>query len=74
MKKTIALLTAAFISLGSTAQTKNPSAGADLIVYHAKITTLTAAQPHATALAVSAGRIYAVGNDASMESTNSLGT
>lgn len=63
MKKTIALLTAAFISLGSTAQTKNPSAGADLIVYHAKITTLTEAQPQATALAVSAGRIYAVGND-----------
>ncbi|EDM37909.1 hypothetical protein PBAL39_15829 [Pedobacter sp. BAL39] len=63
MKKSIALLTAAFISLGSTAQTKNASAGADLIVYHAKITTLTAAQPEATALAVSAGRIYAVGND-----------
>jgi len=63
MKKSIALLTAAFISLGSTAQTKNASAGADLIVYHAKITTLTAAQPEATALAVSAGRIYAVGTD-----------
>lgn len=63
MKKTIALLTAACISLGSYAQTVNPSAGADLIVYHAKITTLTAAQPQATALAVSAGRIYAVGND-----------
>ncbi|RYF90291.1 MAG: amidohydrolase, partial [Chitinophagaceae bacterium] len=64
MKKTITVLTAAFISLGSMAQTKNPSAGADLIVYHAKITTLTAAQPQATALAVSGGRIYAVGNDA----------
>jgi predicted amidohydrolase YtcJ len=63
MKKTIALLTAAFICLESHAQTGNPSAGADLIVYHAKITTLTAAQPQASALAVSAGRIYAVGND-----------
>ena len=63
MKKTIALLTAAFIALGSQAQTKNPSAGADLIIYHAKITTLTAAQPQASALAVKSGRIYAVGND-----------
>ncbi|WP_026629843.1 amidohydrolase [Dyadobacter alkalitolerans] len=63
MKKAISLLTSVFISLGSHAQTRNPSAGADLIVYHAKITTLTAAQPQATALAVSAGRIYAVGND-----------
>lgn len=63
MKKTIVLLTTAFISLGSHAQTGKPSAGADLIVYHAKITTLTAAQPQATALAVSGGRIYAVGND-----------
>jgi predicted amidohydrolase YtcJ len=63
MKKAIALLTTAFICLESHAQTKNPSAGADLIIYHAKITTLTAAQPQATALAVSAGRIYAVGND-----------
>lgn len=63
MKKTIALLTTALIGLGSHAQTRNSSAGADLIVYHAKITTLTEAQPQATALAVSAGRIYAVGND-----------
>jgi predicted amidohydrolase YtcJ len=63
MKKTIALLTAAFISFGSYAQTINPSAGADLIVYHAKITTQTAAQRQASALAVKSGRIYAVGND-----------
>jgi hypothetical protein len=63
MKKAIALLTTALIGLGSHAQTRNSSAGADLIVYHAKITTLTEAQPQATALAVSAGRIYAVGND-----------
>lgn len=63
MIKTIALLTTALIGLGSHAQTRKSSAGADLIVYHAKITTLTEAQPQATALAVSAGRIYAVGND-----------
>lgn len=63
MKKTFTLLTTVFIGLGLHAQTVSPSVGADLIVYHAKITTLTAAQPQATALAVSAGRIYAVGND-----------
>jgi predicted amidohydrolase YtcJ len=63
MKKTIALLTATLITLELYAQTGSPSAGADLIVYHAKITTQTAAQPKASALAVKAGRIYAVGND-----------
>jgi predicted amidohydrolase YtcJ len=63
MKKTIALLTATLITLELYAQTGTSSAGADLIVYHAKITTQTAAQPQASALAVKAGRIYAVGND-----------
>ena len=63
MKKTITLLTAAFFGLVTYAQTGNTSAGAALIVYHAKITTQTAAQPEASALAVKAGRIYAVGAD-----------
>lgn len=63
MKRTITLIAAACFGSGLYAQTQKPGAGADLIVYHAKITTLTAAQPQATALAVSAGRIYAVGND-----------
>ncbi|MCX2477981.1 amidohydrolase [Pedobacter sp. MC2016-15] len=63
MKRTISLIAAACIGSGLYGQTQKPVNGADLIVYHAKITTLTAAQPQATALAVSAGRIYAVGND-----------
>lgn len=63
MKRTITLIAAACIGSGLYAQAQKAGAGADLIVYHAKITTLTAAQPQATALAVSAGRIYAVGND-----------
>jgi len=63
MKKNITLFTTLFIGLAAYAQTIKQSVGADLIVYHAKITTLTAAQPEATAVAVSAGRIYAVGND-----------
>jgi predicted amidohydrolase YtcJ len=63
MKKTIALLAVSLLSFESYAQTGNQTVGADLIVYHAKITTLAAAQPLASALAVSAGRIYAVGSD-----------
>ena len=45
------------------AQTKDLFVGADLIVYNAKITTQTLAQPEASALAVKRGRIYAVGSD-----------
>ena len=63
MKKTIALLTAGLMGFGSYAQNGQASAGADLIIYHAKITTQTAAQPEASAVAVKAGRIYAVGSD-----------
>jgi predicted amidohydrolase YtcJ len=63
MKKPFVLFTAAICSFGLHAQSGNSSVGADLIVYHAKITTQTAAQPQASALAVKAGRIYAVGKD-----------
>lgn len=63
MKKTFALFTAAIFSVGLYAQSDKSLSGADLIVYHAKITTLTAAQPQASALAVKSGRIYAVGTD-----------
>ncbi|OOQ58416.1 amidohydrolase [Mucilaginibacter pedocola] len=63
MKKAFTLLATAIFSLGLHAQSVNSSAGADMIVYHAKITTQTAAQPEASALAVKAGRIYAVGAD-----------
>ncbi|RYY53323.1 MAG: amidohydrolase [Chitinophagaceae bacterium] len=63
MKKPITILFAAISSIALRAQSDSASAGADLIVYHAKISTQTAAQPLASAMAVKAGRIYAVGND-----------
>jgi predicted amidohydrolase YtcJ len=47
-----------------TAQTIIPSAGADVIIFNAKITTQNLAQPEASALAVKGERIYAVGSDA----------
>jgi predicted amidohydrolase YtcJ len=46
------------------AQTKPEAPGADLIVHNAKVFTGNPAQPEASALAVKAGRIYAVGSDA----------
>ncbi len=52
------------LSSGLFAQSNTPFVGADLIVHHAKITTQTAAQPEASALAVKGGRIYAAGSDA----------
>jgi predicted amidohydrolase YtcJ len=48
------------------AQSVNESAGADLIVFNAKIFTGNRAQPEATALAVKNGRIYSVGPDAAI--------
>lgn len=45
------------------AQSSPDSAGADLIVFNAKIHTGNRAQPEATALAVTKGRIYLVGSD-----------
>ena len=47
-------------------QSDDRSVGADLIVFNAKITTQTLAQPEASALAVRRGRIYAVGSDAAI--------
>lgn len=64
MKKTLLFFITAMLSAGLFAQSKSPFIGADLIVHHAKITTQTAAQPKASALAVKGGRIYAVGSDA----------
>ncbi|KGO88466.1 exoenzymes regulatory protein AepA precursor [Flavobacterium rivuli WB 3.3-2 = DSM 21788] len=63
MKKRITLLGLALFSIGVHAQSGSSPAGADMIVFHAIITTQAAAQPEATALAVKGGRIYAVGND-----------
>lgn len=45
------------------AQTTQEQAGADLIVFNAKIFTGNQAQPEASALAVKKGRIYSVGSD-----------
>jgi predicted amidohydrolase YtcJ len=64
MKKTFVFFTTTMLSIGLFAQSNAPFVGADLIVHHAKITTQTAAQPQASALAVKGGRIYAVGSDA----------
>jgi predicted amidohydrolase YtcJ len=64
MKNPIALLLAALLTVPVRAQTVVPTPGADLIVFNAKITTQNLAQPEASALAVKAGRIYAVGSDA----------
>jgi len=64
MKKLFLLLMATVFAFALSAQSNDPFVGADLIVYHAKITTQNPAQSQATALAVKGGRIYAVGNDA----------
>lgn len=64
MKKIVALLMATVFAFALKAQSNEPFVGADLIVYNAKITTLSLPQPEASALAVKGGRIYAVGSDA----------
>lgn len=62
MKARLALMALVLsgITSGHAAET---SAGADLIVYNAKIHTGTKSQPEASALAVKGGRIYSVGSD-----------
>jgi predicted amidohydrolase YtcJ len=57
----------------STTRTEAP-VGADLIVFNAKLTTQTPAQPQASALAVIRGRIYAVGSDAAILALKADGT
>lgn len=58
----------AFVTISSfsaaQAQTTKDEAGADLIVFNAQIFTGNRAQPEASALAVTKGRIYSVGSDA----------
>ena len=63
MRRLIALIVASGFATTGRAQSNNQLVGADLIVYNAKITTQTPAQPNASALAVKGGRIYAVGSD-----------
>src|SRR6185503_13203557 len=74
MKNLIAFVLAALLTVPGRAQTIVPSAGADLIVFNAKVTTQNLAQPDASALAVKAGRIYAVGSDAEILSLKSNNT
>ena len=63
--KQLLVWTMAVISIAiGRAQSDVRSVGADLIVFNAHITTQTAAQPDASAVAVKRGRIYAVGSDA----------
>jgi predicted amidohydrolase YtcJ len=64
MKKLIILMTTIMFVVVGKAQSNVPFAGADLIVFNAKITTGSLSQPEASALAVKRGRIYAVGTDA----------
>ena len=64
MKKNIIIfLLLVFFSITVKPQGNPQFIGADLIVYNAKITTQNLAQPSASAVAVKAGRIYAVGDD-----------
>lgn len=57
-------MTAILLAVIGKAQSNDPSVGADMIVFNAKITTGSLSQPEVSALAVKRGRIYAVGNDA----------
>lgn len=57
-------MTAILLAVIGKAQSNDPSVGADMIVFNAKITTGSLSQPEASALAVKRGRIYAVGTDA----------
>jgi len=75
MKKTILTVLAVVLSATAiNAQSDTPFVGADLIVYNATITTQHPAQPEASAVAVKAGRIYAVGNDEEILSLKDNGT
>lgn len=56
------------------AQSTQPSAGADLIVFNANVFTGNHAQPEASAVAVKQGRIYAVGTDADILGLKNAGT
>jgi predicted amidohydrolase YtcJ len=59
----IALAAISWASSGQ-AQPTEEKAGADLVIFNAKIHTGNRAQPEAAALAVKEGRIYSVGSDA----------
>lgn len=72
-KLMIALLTVQYVSSAQAQSTQEPP-GADLIVFNAKIFTNNLAQPEASALAVTQGRIYSVGTDADILDLQGSGT
>jgi predicted amidohydrolase YtcJ len=63
MKRTTVFIMALVLAVAGHAQPSDDPAGADLIVFNAKITTGTSSQPQASAVAVKSGRIYSVGTD-----------
>ena len=68
----------AFVTMSSfcaaQAQSTQDDSGADLIIFNAKISTGSRAQPEASALAVKNGRIYSVGPDADILALKNSGT
>lgn len=60
----LAVVISAGAAASSLAQVAPADAGADLIVFNAKVATGNRSQPTASALAVKSGRIYFVGSDA----------
>ena len=63
MKSLPALMLALMLSCGAGTHAAEVSAGADLIIYNARIHTGSKSQPEASAVAVKEGRIYSVGRD-----------
>src|SRR6185437_6239746 len=63
MRKSFAL----FLSLAATGAASAATPSADLVLMHGNLVTLEAKQPKAEALAVSGGRIVAIGSDASIQ-------
>jgi predicted amidohydrolase YtcJ len=63
MRRLIVIVTAIISIVNSRAQSNEQLAGADMIVFNAKITTGSLTKPEASALAVKRGKIYAVGTD-----------
>jgi predicted amidohydrolase YtcJ len=64
VKSLPALMLALMLSCVASTHAAEVSAGADLIVYNARIHTGSKSQPEASAVAVKGGRIYSVGRDA----------
>jgi hypothetical protein len=63
VKSLPALMLALMLSCVTSTHAAEANAGADLIIYNARIHTGSKSQPEASAVAVKAGRIYSVGRD-----------